>query len=109
MASHNKPKNHGERDICAKIGKFTLPYFEGSGKETAQAWVQKLDTYLSLSPMTEGNAIKFAIIHLIGEAHNWWHDGIITLGHKSITTYEELTQKVISRFNQKNQNGIPKN
>ena len=70
LASHNKCKNHEERDICAKIGKLTLPYFEGIGKETTQAWVQKLDTYLLQIPMTEENAIKFAIIHLSGEAHS---------------------------------------
>jgi hypothetical protein len=91
LATRNKRRNHEGRDIHAKIGKMTLPYFDGSGEETAQAWVQKLDTYLSLSPMTEENAIKFAVIHLIGEAHNWWHHGIITLGHKSITTYGEFT------------------
>ena len=51
--------------------------------------------------MTLENAIKFAIIHPTREAHNWWHHGIITLGHKSITTYGEFTQKLISRFNQK--------
>lgn len=39
------------------VGKVTLPYFDGSTKSLARAWVQKMDTYLHLNPMRETNAI----------------------------------------------------
>lgn len=94
-------RRHIDKDLKAKVNKMTLPCFDGTGNDTAQAWVQKLETYLSYSPMTEGNAIKFAILHLTGAAHNWWHHGLITLGHKNITTYNEFTQKLINRFDQR--------
>jgi hypothetical protein len=35
---------------------------------TAQAWVQKLDTYLQLNPMKEMEAIKFSTMYLDGKA-----------------------------------------
>jgi hypothetical protein len=48
---------------------------------TAQAWVQKLDTYLQLNPMREMEAIKFSTMYLDGKAHDWWYHGLTTLGH----------------------------
>jgi hypothetical protein len=50
-------------------------------KMTAQAWVQKLDTYLQLNPMREMEAIKFATMYLDGKAHDWWYHGLTTLSH----------------------------
>jgi hypothetical protein len=67
---------------------------------TAQAWVQKLDTYLQLNPMREMEAIKFATMHLDGKAHDWWYHGLITLGHNQIMAYTDFTQRLIDRFDQ---------
>ena len=50
--------------------------------------------------MTEKGAIKFAILHLRGSAHKWWHYGQNSLGLKKITTYNEFTQKLMNRFDQ---------
>jgi hypothetical protein len=36
-------------DFISKVGKFTIPSFEGSSKYIARAWVQKLDTYYKLN------------------------------------------------------------
>jgi hypothetical protein len=40
-------------------------------KMAAQAWVQKMDTYLQLNPMREMEAIKLATMYLGGKAHDW--------------------------------------
>jgi hypothetical protein len=77
-----------------------IPYFDGSSKMTAQAWVQKLDTYLQLNPMREMDAIKFATMYLEGKAHDWWYHGLTTLGHNQIVAYIEFTQRLIDRFDQ---------
>jgi hypothetical protein len=77
-----------------------IPYFDGSTKITAQAWVQKLDTYLQLNPMREMDAIKFSSMFLEGKSHDWWYHGLATLGHNQIVAYTEFTQKLIDRFDQ---------
>jgi hypothetical protein len=56
--------------------------------------------------MTKVEAIKFATQHLDGEAHEWWYHGQVTLGHASITTYEDFTQRdftqrLMDRFEKK--------
>ncbi len=72
----NKPRffNRGptQNFELQRVGKLTLPYFDGTSKCTARAWVQKLDTYFQLNPMAKTDAIKLATLHLEGEAHDWW-------------------------------------
>jgi hypothetical protein len=41
--------------------------------------------------MTEAEAIKFATLHLDGEAHEWWYHGLVTPGHATITSYLDFT------------------
>ncbi|XP_057825625.2 uncharacterized protein LOC131037488 [Cryptomeria japonica] len=101
QANPNTRKRHVDKDLQVRLSKMTLPYFDGTRKSSAQSWVQKLDTYLSLSPMTEDNAIKFATLHLTGIAHDWWHHGLVTQDHRNITTYGEFTQRLILRFDQR--------
>jgi hypothetical protein len=67
---------------------------------TAQAWVQKLDTYLQLNPMREMEAIKFVTMYLDGKAHDWLYHGLTKLGHNQIVSYPEFTQRLIDRFDQ---------
>ena len=83
------------------MSRLTLPTFDGTKKGSTQAWIQKLDTYFSLSPMAEDEAIKFAILHLEGLAHEWWHHDLVTQGFRQITTYAEFTQKLTERFDRK--------
>jgi hypothetical protein len=45
-------------ELECRAGKMEIPYFDGLSKMTAQAWVQKLDTYLQLNPMREMDAVK---------------------------------------------------
>jgi hypothetical protein len=87
-------------ELESRAGKIEIPYFDGSSKVTAQAWVQKLDTYLQLNPMREIDAIKFATMYFDGKAHDWWYHGLTTLGHNQITSYTEFTQRLIDRFDQ---------
>jgi hypothetical protein len=101
----NRPRdyNRGPQswELQRKVGKLSIPYFDGSSKCTARAWVQKLDTYFQLNPMTETEAIKYATLHLDGEAHEWWYHGLVTLGHASITSYLDFTQRLMDRFDKK--------
>jgi hypothetical protein len=88
-------------DLMRRVGRLTIPSFDGSTKSSASAWVQKMDTYLQLNPMTEAEEIKISTLHLDGEAHEWWHHGLVTLGHANITSYVEFTQRVMDRFERK--------
>jgi hypothetical protein len=81
------------------VGKITIPSFDGSC--TARAWVQKLDTYYKLNQMTKIEAISFASLHLEGEAHEWSHHGLVTLGHSHITSYKEFTKRIMDRFDRR--------
>jgi hypothetical protein len=89
-------------DFIQKVGKFTIPSFEGLSKCTTKAWVQKLDTHYKLNQMTEIEGINFATLHLEGEAHEWWHHGLVTLGHRHITSYREFTERLVDRFDKRN-------
>ena len=89
------------QDLKSKINKVTLPNFDGSEKTTARAWLQKLNTYFTFSPMMEEDALQFAILHLEGTAHDWWHHGLITQGHQNVTSYEEFSQKLIKIFDRR--------
>jgi len=46
----------------------------------------------------EGNAIKYATLHLMGKAHDWWFHEITTLGHGHVTSYKDFTQRLIDGF-----------
>jgi hypothetical protein len=95
-----KPKQYQRPnyELEHRASKIEIPYFDGSTKVTAHAWVQKLDTYLHLNPMRDMDAIKFATIYLDGKAHDWWYHGLTTLGHNQITSYTEFTQRLIDKF-----------
>jgi hypothetical protein len=63
-------------DFIRKVGKLTIPSFDGSSRCTARAWVQKLDTYYKLNQMTEAEAINFAtytwrVRHTSGGIMDW--------------------------------------
>jgi hypothetical protein len=88
-------------DLMCKVGRLTIPPFDGSTKRMTKAWVHKLDTYLQLNPMTEAEEIKYATLHLEGEAHEWWYHGLVTLGHTNITSYVDFTQSLMDKFDKK--------
>jgi hypothetical protein len=92
--------HRGNNDLGHKVGKMEIPTFDGSSKDSAKAWVQKLDAYLQLNPMMEMDAIKFSTLYLEGKAHEWWYHGMTTLGHAHITSYAYFTQRLIDRFDQ---------
>ena len=83
------------------IGKLTIPTFEGNQGGPTRNWVQKLDTYFQLNPVIETDAIKLPTLHLDGEAHEWWYHRLVTLGHNTITSYTDFTQRLIERFDRK--------
>jgi 5-methylcytosine-specific restriction endonuclease McrBC GTP-binding regulatory subunit McrB len=88
-------------DFIKKVGKLNIITFNGSSRCSAQAWVQKLDTYFKLNSMMESEAINFATLHLEGEAHEWWYHGLVTLGYSRITSYLEFTERLRERFDRR--------
>jgi hypothetical protein len=88
-------------DFIQKVGKLTIPYFDRSSKCTARACVQKLDVYFKLYQMTEIEDIGFYTLHLEGEAHEWWHHGLVKLGHSHITSYREFTKRIMISFDRR--------
>jgi len=57
-----KPKQYHrtKSELESRARKMENPYFDGSFKVTAQAWVHKLDTYMYLNSMREMDFIKFS-------------------------------------------------
>jgi hypothetical protein len=51
--------------------------------------------------MTEVEEMKYATLHLEGEAHKWWYHGLLTLGHAKITSYVEFNQSLMDMFDKK--------
>ena len=58
-------------------------------------------THFQLNPITKTDAIKLATLPLNGEAHEWWYHGLVTLGHNTITSYSDFTQRLMERFDKK--------
>ena len=61
------------------MGKVNTPSFDGFSQMSTSAWLQKLSLYFKLNPIVEEVALKMAILHIKGEARDWWFDGIRTL------------------------------
>jgi hypothetical protein len=57
--------------------------------------------YYKLNQMTETEAISFSTLHLEGEAHEWWHHGLVMLGHSHITSYKEFMERLMDRFDRR--------
>lgn len=76
--------------------------FDESNKISKRAWLEKLQTYLNINPMDEEKGLQNMTMCLDGVAYEWWHHGLITLGHNEVTTFQEFIQKMLKRFEQKN-------
>jgi len=78
-------------DLMHRVGRLTIPSFDGSTNNSASAWVQKMDTYLQLNPMIAAKKIKISTLHLDRKTHELWHHGFVNLGQDNITSYVEFT------------------
>ena len=56
--------------------------------------------------MVEEDALKMDILHLEGEAIDWWFHGLRTLGHYNILSYEGFSNALMERFERKDP-GLP--
>ena len=68
------------KELKYTMGKVIIPSFDGSSQMFVSAWLKKLSVYIQLNPMVEEDALKMAILHLEGEASDWWFHGLRTLG-----------------------------
>lgn len=92
-----------KRDLQKKLSRMQVPLYDGSDKMIARACLQKLQTYVTLSPMIEEDTMQFTTLHLEGVAYDWWHHGLITQGHNFDQTLNEFIQRIQDCFNQKNE------
>jgi hypothetical protein len=53
--------------------------------------------------MIKSEDISFTTLHLEGEAHELWYHGLVTLGHSYITSYSEFTERLMERFERRDQ------
>ena len=58
-------------ELQETVGKLTIPNFDGTRSCSVRMWIQNLDTYFQLNPMTKVDAIKLSTLHLDGESHEW--------------------------------------
>ena len=86
---------HQKKELNCAIGKVPLPTFYGSSQFFSNTWAQKLDVYFQLNPMVEEDALKMAILHLDGDANEWWFHGLKNLGHDQVKTYGEFFDSVL--------------
>lgn len=75
-----------------------LLIFDRGEKLSARAWLQKLQTYLSIYPMDEEGGIKTTSMCLDGISYEWWHNGHTTLGHGDVNSFEDFSRRVLNRF-----------
>ena len=75
------------KELNCAIGKVPLPTFDGFSQSSANTWVHKLDVYFQLNLMVEEDALKMAILHLEGDANEWWFHGLENLVHDQVKTY----------------------
>ena len=54
-----------------------------------------------MNNVPEIEAIKIAVLHLEGEAHDWWFHGLSTLGHANVTTYSVFKTRLVERFDRR--------
>ena len=80
------------------LGRTFLPTFDGSPENTAKSWVEKLDTYFQLHQVSEGEAIRVALLHLQGKAYAWWFFESSSLKNINISTYAKFTRRIMKRF-----------
>ena len=63
--------------------------------------MQKLDVYFQLNPIVEEDALKMAILHLEGDANEWWFHGLKNLGHDQVKTYRYFIDRILEIFEKK--------
>lgn len=47
--------------------------------------------------------MQFATLYLEDMAYDWWHHGLITHGHGEITNFDEFSQRILDRFERKDE------
>ena len=63
-----RSRSYSRRKGCLlhTLGRFSLPTFDGSPKDSAKSWVRNIDTYFQLHQVLEEEALRVAALHLQG-------------------------------------------
>ena len=61
--------------------------------------MEKLDYFFQLYPIVEKVAIEIVVLHLEGEANDWWFK---RLKHARVTVYAEFTQILVNMCDRRN-------
>ena len=63
-----------------------------------------LEAFFLLHPIVYREAVEITMLHLEGEAKNWW---ISHLSHTRVSTLADFSQRMIRRFGQKREESSP--
>ena len=60
--------------------------------------MKELDSYFQLHQVLEKEAIRVAVLHLKGMAHDWWFYIFASFYHANINTYAGFTKEIMKIF-----------
>ena len=61
----------------------------------------KVGYIFTTKPYDRDGFIKLATLHLDDEAHEWWYHGLVTMGHNTIASYSDFTQRLMGMFDKR--------
>ena len=66
-----------------------MPTFDGSSTSTFRARREELFTLFLKYPISDRDVMEFAVLHLEGEARNWWFSHV---SHMEVSAYVDFMQ-----------------
>ena len=95
-----RPHNYG----MMRGNRFLLSTFNESLTCAAGVWVKKLEDFFLIHLVVDREAVKFAALHLEGEAKTWWFSH---WDHARVSTLADFSQRLIRIFGQKREEPSP--
>ena len=80
---------------------FLLSTFFGSPTCSVGAWVKELNSYLQLHHISEGEAIRVAVLHFRGKVHAWWIFESFSLKNANTSSYARFIKTLVGTFGEK--------
>ena len=65
------------------------------GTSATKYWARRCSAFFLLHPVVEKEAVEISVLHLKGEASNWWFSHV---RHAKVSSFADFTQSMIKRF-----------
>ncbi|XP_077246914.1 uncharacterized protein LOC143886710 [Tasmannia lanceolata] len=88
------------RTATDRFNRVPIPHYDGTPGRAARSWMQKLEVFFEVDEMLEADKVRYAILHLDGAAHDWWHQGRRTLDHDQVTHFADFNRRLLQMFDQ---------